>query len=277
MIADHIEANIQRIRRSNRQQGDEALERILKKRGLKPLSEQKLDLEFISSGVPEIDLLVAGGELADDGRPLGGFPVRAITEIFGRKGVGKSSLLAKLTSQQTGKTLYIDTEGAINDLGVIPSNVTILRQNAVEVIWGIVNDALEENSYDLIVIDGVAALTTAKEIADDNDPAGFQDRAKKISSFMRNMEHYLKDSDTAVVFTNQQKESMDPFKPKQTMGGAAVAYASSVRLELLSNSSDKIIKDGVKVGHKIRVKLEKNRFGPDGQETTFKLLFKDLS
>lgn len=264
-----------RIRKA-RQQVDPIADKILKGRGLLTLGEQKMDTEFVSTGVEELDEMISGGKKDDNGLPLGGFPIRGITEVFGRKGIGKSSLLLKIAPKGVNKVLYIDTEGAVNDLGGAPENVTVLRQNAVEVIWGIVNDALQENQYDMIVIDGIAAMTTLKEVGDDNDPGGFGDRANKISKMVRNLEVYLKDSDTALVFTNQQKESMDPFKPKQTMGGAAVGYAASVRLELLSASKDKVVRDGVKAGHKIRAKLEKSRFGADGQETAYKLMFNEL-
>lgn len=260
-----------------REQHDPDLDKILKNRGLPTLAERKMDAEFVSTGVNELDYMIANNRYDDNGQLLGGFPVRAITEIFGRKGIGKSTLLLKIAPKKIAKVLYIDTEGAVNDLGGAPENVTVVRESAVEVVWGIINDALRDNKYDLIVVDGIAAMTTLKEVADDNDPSGVGLRARLVSNMIRNVEVWLKQSDTALVFTNQQKESFDPFTPKTTMGGTAVAYAASIRLELLSApSKDKIVREGVKAGHKIRAKLEKSRFGPDGIQTEYKLMFKEL-
>lgn len=259
-------------------------DRLMKRLGLSDW-KQNLKLEYISTGFEELDKMISmthdGEYVMKDGAYFGGFPRSAVSEIYGRKGVGKSNWLLRILPRQVNRMLYIDTEGSTKEgpeAIPVPKNVYVIRTNILETIWEVVNDAILEDDFDVIVVDGIAGLTTNKELADDNDPGGFQNRAKLLSNWLRVMESKMRASRTAVIFTNQQKESMDPFKPKQTMGGAAVGYYASLRLELLSTpSSAKIIRNGVKVGHKIRVKLDKSRFGPDGQETEIKFMFKDLA
>lgn len=262
-----------------------AYERLMKRLG-KDKQQQNLKLEFVPSGFEAIDKMISlsshtGEYIMVDGEYFGGFPRSAVSEIYGRKGVGKSNWLMRILSKNVSSMLYFDTEGATKEGPEsipVPNNVIVRRTNVLEEIWEEANAAILHDDFDVIVVDGIAGLTTNKELADDNDPGGFQNRAKLLSNWLRTMESAMKNSRTAVIFTNQQKESMDPFKPKQTMGGAAVGYYASLRLELLSTpSTGKIVKDGIKVGHKIRVKLDKNRFGPDGQETEIKFMFKDLA
>lgn len=284
-MADTFTKTEQVVERNEENAAQLAYERLMK-RLQKKKADQNLSLEFIPTGYDEVDQMVS---LLDDGTYnqhvdgsfAGGFPRSAISEIYGRKGVGKSNWLLRILSKNVNTVLYFDTEGAIKEDPThmpIPGNVIVRRMNVLEEIWEESNAAILHGDFDLIVVDGIAGLTTNKELSDDNDPGGFQNRAKLLSNWLRTLESVLKNSRTAVIFTNQQKDSMDPFKPKQTMGGAAIGYYSSLRLELLSTpSTGKILRNGVKVGHKIRVKLDKSRFGPDGQETEIKFMFKDLA
>ena len=71
---------------------------------------------------------------------------------------------------------------------------------------------------------------------------------------------------------------MNAFGVKEfTPGGRTVEYTSSLRLELRSNSADKIKKAEQMVGQRIRATVKKSRFGHIGDTVTVKLMYADLN
>lgn len=243
---------------------------ILKRRGLDLISAEEDPIEFVSFGVSELDILVE--ENNNSGYPGGGLPRNRITEIYGRKGVGKTTLMSFIIPRFVGKVLYIDVENAISR--VLPDNVVVVRTFILEHIQGIVNDALESGGFDIIVVDSIAAATTQQEIDADEGMAQMGMKAKVMSQWMRTINKYLKDSGTAVVMINQERDTLNPFGIKSfTPGGKALPYAATLRIELSSWAKDRILKDGKQVGHKVHAKLEKNRLGAERAETIFKLMY----
>jgi hypothetical protein len=61
------------------------------------------------------------------------------------------------------------------------------------------------------------------------------------------------------------------FTPRYIPGGTAWGYALDLRLELSTKSADKIIKDKVRVGHWVTIKITKSRLTPPFLTTRFKL------
>lgn len=235
----------------------DSLNKKLEARGL-PLMVMGSDmppLKFISSGIKEIDLMTKG------------FPRKRITEIFGLKGVGKTTLMSKVISELPElKICYIDAEGG---LPTPPDNVTVNNEHILERVHDIVESALEDNKYDLIVVDSVASLVPRAEVEGEEGDAHMGLKARLMSQWMRKINYYLPKSNTAVVFINQQRESMNTYGPsKFTPGGFGVPYAASLRLELKSNKADRF--EG---GHWVNVEVEKSRICKPYQKTKFKLLY----
>ena len=86
----------------------------LKKKGLPTmmLGKDIPKIEFVSSGIKEIDSLIKG------------FPRKRITEIFGMKSVGKTQLMLRILEALPDlKILYIDTE---ESLVSPPDNVKVV-------------------------------------------------------------------------------------------------------------------------------------------------------
>lgn len=210
-------------------------------------------LHFITSGVPEIDAMTHG------------FPRQKITEIYGPKGVGKTTLMSRLVASLPDlKICYIDAEGG---LPTPPDNVTVNTEHILERAQDIVESALEDNKYDLIVVDSVASLVPRAEVEGEAGDAHMGLKARLMSQWMRRIHLYLSKSNTAVVFINQQRESMNPYGPQKfTPGGFALPYAASLRLELKSNKADKL-----ENGQWVHVEVEKSRVCKPYQKTKFKL------
>lgn len=113
---------------------------------------------------------------------------------------------------------------------------------------------------------------------DDGEAPRMGQRAQVMGNFLTKLNAMLMKHDVAVVVISQERESMDLFRKDPVLpGGASILYNSSLILGLLSNKADEI-KDkatGLKVGQKTRVKIRKNRFGPDNCEFSCKLMFQD--
>lgn len=215
------------------------------------------ELEFVSSQIPEIDEIT------------GGFPRKRITEIFGMKAVGKTSLMAKVVSNDQ-KVLYIDTESALSDA---PENVKVVYEDMVERVMDTVFSGLK-GDFDLIVVDSVASMTPRAEIEGESGDAVMGLKARLMGQFMRKVTTPLMQSDTAMVFINQERESLSGWgAPTFTPGGRALPYAASLRLKLSTTKADRIVKDGQVVGHWVNFEVEKSRICKPFQKGRFKLLY----
>lgn len=248
-----------------------ALNKIFKSRGLptyKEYEEFAQPAGFISTGFDDLDKLIYFNEETGE---LGGIPRNRITEIAAAPAVGKSMLMRSICQREDVKALYIDTEGANT-----PADCDYIIESLMESVWGIVDDAVDERLYDLIVIDSAANLVPIQELDDDNDPTMSTQmaRSKQLTKWMRQLVSKLRGSDCAVVFVNHLKDNVGTIYSEQfTPGGKAIPHAASLRLYLFSPKS-KLIKENKEiVGQKIRAKVEKSRFGKRTDEVEFAIYY----
>lgn len=228
--------------------------------------EKKPDTDFISTGIPELDVIMQG------------FARGCITEIWGSEGVGKSYLAAKMMAAMSKgqKVLYIDAEFALNkervkELGADPKNIAYVADARLEKVCELV--IKECGNWDVIIIDSLAFLTPltvdTNEIGENN-----------IGLFSRLIKHWvtklrprLAQSKTALVVINQYRKPVGMFAKEEPPGGTSWAHACDVRVKLTSNSADKITKQNIVIGKKINANILKNKLGKPFQQTTYKLLF----
>lgn len=210
-------------------------------------------IEFVSSGIKEIDEMT------------GGFPRNRVSEVFGLKGVGKTQLMTRIIESLPDlRIYYVDTENA---LSFPPDNVHILNEYILEKVEEGVSSALTKG-YDLIVVDSIASMVPRAEVEGDAGDAHMGLKARLMSQWMRRVNMSLSKSGTALVFINQQRDSMNPYVPRFTPGGFAVPYAASLRLELRTTK-----KDRQEDGHTVHVEVEKSRVCKPYQKTKFKLKY----
>lgn len=261
---------------------DELLDRMNERLAAKGLpllsnSNEQEQIEFVRTGIQEIDELTAPNDVLG----WGGLPKGHITEVFGTKGAGKSSLMKQIIKfNEDLRVLYFDVE---NGLTNPPANVHMSKSTLLENIEAITCDAIDTDAYDLIIIDSVAMMSSQRE--KDADKAAMMEKAKAMSQFVRRVNSYLRDdakkeqAPTAVVFINQLRDTGNSFGVKEfTPGGRSLEYGASLRMELRSAKADKIMKGAAPVGQKVRVKIEKSRFNGEDVGTTvvFRLMFEDL-
>lgn len=250
----------------------------LRAKGLPLIPDEPEVMRFVRTGIDELDAVTA----AADVEGVGGLPRKRITEIYGPKGVGKSSLVKKIMKYNPDlSVLFYDAEGGM--VGP-PENMNLVKGNIVEDIMENLIDAVESQDYDLIFVDSIASLITRKQY--EGDPEGkaamartFGPYVKKLVAALQPLKDGLPDPGpgTAVVFINQFRSTTQSFgQMEYTVGGKSMEYYASLRLEFRSAKADYIIRDGKLAGQRVRVKVEKTRFGAKDEEFKFPLMFDEL-
>lgn len=232
------------------------LDEILKNRGLMSLEEYEqliTNRSFISTGFPELDNLI---------QENGGIPRNCITEIYGMSSVGKSRFCKNIAARPEIKALYIDTENSLPADELIwlkEHGVDCISENVIENIWGVTNDILnkEEQLYDLIIVDSLAALVTNTELSADNEQTMSTQlaQAKAMTQWMKQLIRALNGSNTAFIFVNHKKIAPGFVPIVNTPGGASPKFYSSLRLDFKANKKE--IKGTIQ---KVEVEIAKSRF-----------------
>lgn len=223
---------------------------------------------FIQSGVKEIDAMT------------GGYPIGRITEIYGKKSVGKSTLMAYMLAaiSQDNKTLYIDSENAVNverliELGANLENIDFSTTSVLEDVGQLILDNLTK--YKVIILDSVAGTITRTEAQSDIGDHVVGVKGKVMNSiFSRRLPEVVAKSGCTLLLINQLRDSFSMYgEPTYTPGGKAIEYAASLRLQLNTVKADLITKDKEVVGHKVEVKVTKSKVSKPHLTTKFQLLY----
>lgn len=226
---------------------------------------------FIPTGNPQFDEIIKG------------FPRKRVTELYGQPTVGKTTLMLQTIARMdpSVKVLYIDAENALSlewvaQNGINPARLDVANPILLEEAITLTVDSLP--FYDLIVFDSVASILFKTEANSEVGDHNIGVKAKLMTSFMRRLLGPLSRSDCAVVFINQMKPTIgDMYAPKwYTPGGKALEYASSLRLELVSNKADRITQGGEKVGKKVTAKITKSKVGTPDREATFEINYEGV-
>jgi recombination protein RecA len=223
-------------------------------------------LEFITTGVPEIDAMVHG------------YAKGRITEVYGKKSVGKTTMMLYMLAaiSKSHKVLYIDAENAMNierllELGADASKIDFSTNSVLEDIGQLILDNLTK--YDVIILDSVAGTITRTEAQSDIGDHNVGVKGKVMNSiFNRRLPEVVAKSGVALILINQLRDSFSMYgESTYTPGGKAIEFAASLRLYLNTTKSAIISKDGEKVGHKVTVLTTKTKQSKPWAETTFTL------
>ena len=229
------------------------------------------EVNWLSTGIPELDELTK-------------IPRGRVTQIQGPYAVGKTTLCLNMISGMKGiKTLYIDTEAALNPellmkLGIDRSMFDLYNESAfIEDIAELIRDAAKSGKYDLIVLDSVPTTTT-KTIADTDITAkNIGQKAAIIHKLMSWITMDLKRTDTAMVFINQEREVLGSYVPmKYTPGGMGIPYQASLMIALKSIKSWRFPqkpKDGIYEGQEVEATIIKSKVNQPWRTKKFKLYY----
>lgn len=249
------------------------LDRQLGKGTLMRLGDAKhLQIETLSTGIPELDAVLGGG-----------LPKGRILEIFGPESSGKTTLAlhAIAQAQQAGGTAaFIDTEHALDPnyakaLGVDIDKLLVSQPDSGEMALSVVESLVESGAIALIVVDSVAALTPQAELNGEVGDYMVGLHSSLMSKALRRLTSRLnaKQSDCILIFTNQLRYQIGVVygSPETTTGGRALRFYASMRLEVRRIQT---LKRGFdEYGIKVKIKAAKNKVAPPFRSVELDLHF----
>lgn len=229
----------------------------------------------------KVEAIPTGSLTLDLALGVGGIPRGRVTEIYGPESAGKTTLcLHIIASAQRagGVAAFIDMEHALDPvyaqkLGVSIADLFVSQPDTGEQALEIAEALLRSGALDVVVVDSVAALVPRAEIEGEMGDSHPGLQARLMSQALRKLAGAIKQSNTAMIFTNQIRYKIGVMfgNPETTPGGNALKFYASVRLDMRRIESLK--RGGDVIGNRVRVTVRKNKVAPPFRQAEFEIMY----
>lgn len=240
---------------------------------------------WIPTGSRWLDSIVCKGKMA-------GVPIGKVSEIAGLSASGKSYMAAQIAANAQKMDIdvvYFDSESALDseflaNAGCNVNNILYVQATTVEFVLETIEELLgtAENRM-LFIWDSLALTPALADIEGDFNPLSTMAQKPRIlSKGMSKLIQPIANKHCTLLVLNQLKTNITStpaealVEPYFTPGGKALPYSYSLRIWLTGRKSKAsyVIDDkGYRLGSEVKAKLKKSRFGTEGRECTFKILW----
>ena len=190
----------------------------------------------------QVDVIPTGSLAIDLALGVGGIPRGRVTEIYGPESSGKTTLCLHVIAEAQkmgGVCAFVDMEHALDPayaarLGVDVNNLYISQPDVGEQALEITDALVRSGAIDVVILDSVAALVPRAELEGDMGDSHVGLQARLMSQALRKLSGAIKQSNTALLFTNQLREKIGVMfgNPETTAGGRALRFYASVRIDI---------------------------------------------
>ena len=238
--------------------------------------------EWIPTGSRWLDSIICKGKIA-------GIPVGKVVEIAGLEASGKSYMAAQIAAnaQKMGfNVIYFDSESALDsqflaNAGCDVGQLLYVQAQSVEFVLETIETTLSDRT--LYIWDSLALTPANADLEGDFNPQSTMAQKPRIlSKGTSKIVQSLANARSTVLILNQLKTNITStpaealVEPYFTPGGKAIPYAASLRIWLTgrkSKASYVTDEKGFRIGSEVKARLKKSRFGTEGRECTFKILW----